>query len=363
MVDWAMIRGTIVYFSAYDIAYDVRREGLHSVLGTPLVPFTLDATHRIPASMLTEGVYTAQLPPFRVNTPHGPETTSVQVKIFSMGALSLTLRLPFEVPTLSGLVGYHEPTVGNRTLVEHARDVATTLFHDLAPALIKPVKELQPDDAYTLFYIESNSLGEPDTRDWFDRERVAIAGLLTQEPEPHLLAREEVEENTSRSISYYKDDLVVVDWDAALAVDVPGHLEEVIYPLELANVQLAELESFDRILESAVRRAYGDTSRRKTSIPLSDLETLRIDMARTAELLENTGKLYGDWHLARLHRLAAERFHLQDWVSSSEKKRETLDAIHQAIKGDRNQFVMVVLELMVVILFVIDIIWIVTPHK
>jgi len=168
------------------------------------------------------------------------------------------------------------------------------------------------------------------------------------------LAAEEIEESTSRRISYYKHDLAVVDWDAALAVDQERNLEEIIYPLELANLQLAELEAYDRLLEASVARSYIDVQERRSSTALRELEDLRIDLARTSDMLENTAKLYGDWHLARLNRLAVERLHLPDWFHALEKKRETLEAIYQAIKGDRNHRVMVVLEVLIVVLFAVD---------
>jgi len=42
----------------------------------------------------------------------------------------------------------------------------------------------------------------------------------------------------------------VLDWDAALAVQEPHQLDEILYVLELANLQLAELEAYDRLLDT-----------------------------------------------------------------------------------------------------------------
>ncbi|MBN8218352.1 MAG: hypothetical protein J0L75_17035 [Spirochaetes bacterium] len=358
-----MIQGTVVYFTAYDICYDIQREALKSVLGSPLVPFTLEPNRRNPASLLKEGVWVANLPPFSIQTPGGMAAAACQVKVFAMGALSLTLRVPFSVEKMGDLVAYHEPSIHQRSIHEHAHEVASSVFADLKPILLQPVQALLADEAYTLFFLDAAALSERDTLEWFRRERANIGALLTQESDPEALSVEELEESTGRHISYYRDDLAVVDWDAALVVERGHHLEEVIYPIELANVQLAELESYDRLLEAAVSRSYTDVRQRRASAALQELEAVRIDMARMGELLENTGKLYGDWHLARLHRLAAERFHLDDWFRTAERKREALDHIHSAIKGDRNQRVMVVLEVMVVALFVIDIIIILYEGK
>ena len=52
----------------------------------------------------------------------------------------------------------------------------------------------------------------------------------------------------------------MVDWDAALIMDEPAYFDETLYVMELANLQLAELEAYDRILDTAVERSYRDVS-------------------------------------------------------------------------------------------------------
>jgi hypothetical protein len=80
-----MIKGAVVYFTAYDICYDIPRDALKSVLGSPLVPFTLEPNRRNPASLLTEGVWVANLPPFTIQMPGGMAAASCQVQVFAMG--------------------------------------------------------------------------------------------------------------------------------------------------------------------------------------------------------------------------------------------------------------------------------------
>ena len=57
---------------------------------------------------------------------------------------------------------------------------------------------------------------------WLHAHRRQIAALLTQEEEVERLSKQEAEESTARYLSYYEDDLVVLDWDAALLVDSPS---------------------------------------------------------------------------------------------------------------------------------------------
>src|SRR5204862_3934492 len=115
--------------------------------------------------------------------------------------------------------------------------------------------------------------------DWLNAHRREVASLLTQEPDIDHLSKQEAEESTGRYLSYYEHDLVVMDWDAALIMDDPQHFDETLYVMELANLQLAELEAYDRILDDSLERSYRDLNARAfrgRSSMLRELRELRI---------------------------------------------------------------------------------------
>ena len=114
-------------------------------------------------------------------------------------------------------------------------------------------------------------------------QRRKVAALLTQEPDIDHLSNQEANESTGRYLSYYEHDLVVVDWDAALIMDHPENFDETLYVMELANLQLAELEAYDRMLDEALVRSYRDLGERRArarSEVLRELRDIRIDLAR-----------------------------------------------------------------------------------
>ena len=167
-------------------------------------------------------------------------------------------------------------------------------------------------------------------------------------------------------MSYYEDDIVVVDWDAALLVDAPQDFDETLYILELANLQLAELEAYDRLLDEALERSYRDLgerplrSRRNT---MRELREIRIDLARFNDELSNITKFFGDWHLARIYEKISARFHLAEWHRTVDGKLKTLDELYQILKHDQNNRVMVWLEVGIVLLFIIDLVVLVMGLK
>jgi hypothetical protein len=151
-------------------------------------------------------------------------------------------------------------------------------------------------------------------------------------------------------------------------VDEPAYFEETLYVMELANVQLAELEAYDRILDAAVDRSYRDLSVRRlrglqAHAAQRDLRELRIDVARMSDELSNITKFFGDWHLARIYQGLSARFHLGDWHRVIDEKLKTLDDLYQLMHSERTTRIMLVLEMSMAVLFLIDVILLVMSLK
>ena len=159
---------------------------------------------------------------------------------------------------------------------------------------------------------------------------------------------------------------MVVDWDAALIIDLAENFDETLYVMELANLQLAELEAYDRMLDEALERSYRDLSERRSrsrTDVLRELRDIRIDLARFNDELSNITKFFGDWHLARIYENISARFHLSDWHRSVNGKLKTLDDLYQLLKQDQNNRLMLILEMTIVLLFIIDLIVLVMGLK
>jgi uncharacterized Rmd1/YagE family protein len=135
-------------------------------------------------------------------------------------------------------------------------------------------------------------------------------------------------------------------------------MDEILYILEVANLQLAELEAYDRILDTALERSYRDLTRqpRRSRDVMRELREIRVDLARFSDELSNITKFFGDWHLARLYENIAARFHLGDWHRTIDKKLDTLDDLYQILSQDRTNQWMLTLEITIVLLFVVDLI-------
>lgn len=355
--------GEVVYIYAYDVAHELTREPLAKLLGQKVTPFEFDPSRRNPRHHSFFKPQMVRLPPTRRVGPHGPVDIERSVKFLPVGAISITVRVPFEVANIDELVAYHDLHFDTGSLNSDVRLLAEQVRKELEPHCTRPVPKLVDEEAYTVFCVDApltNEEGQAISGEtWFQTHRRQVAALLTQEADLAHLSRQEADESTGRYLSYYQNDLVVVDWDAALLIDERADWEESLYIMELANLQLAELEAYDRMLDGCLERSYRDLGHRRFRgrlHVLQDLREMRIDMARFSDELMNITKFFGDWHLARLYENIAARFHLGDWHHTIDEKLKTLDGLYEILKHDQNNRWMIGLEVTIVLLFIVDLI-------
>jgi len=362
--------GEVVYIYAFDVAYDTARKPIRELLGQPVAQFAVDASKRSPRQLFFYKPQMVRLPPMERIGPLGPVRVERVIKLLPVGAISISVRVPFAVNHFEELVAFHDLQFNNASLADEVRCLAQQVVSELKAHFIRPHPQLLEEEAYTVFCIAAPVLDAAaapmNAEQWFQAHRPQIAALLTQEEKMERLSKQEAEESTARYLSYYDNDIVVIDWDAALLVDEPQDFDEALYIMELANLQLAELEAYDRLLDDALERSYRDLgerplrSRRDT---MRELRDIRIDMARFNDELSNITKFFGDWHLARIYEKISSRFHLADWHRTIDGKLKTLDELYQLLKHDQSNRVMVWLEVTIIVLFVIDLVILVLGLK
>jgi thymidylate synthase len=148
-------------------------------------------------------------------------------------------------------------------------------------------------------------------------------------------------------------------------VDLSGYMDDVLYVLELANLQLEEYRMMDQRLDRYLDRAYNDLKRRRFglfgtySATLGTLRLFRVDVTKLNDEVTHISKFFGDWYLARVYLGALERFYLNQWRQSVENRLGQLDQLYSVVNADINNRRMVLLEVLVVIFFAIDLLWII----
>ena len=135
--------------------------------------------------------------------------------------------------------------------------------------------------------------------------------------------------------------------------------------LEFANIELLEMRHLDQQLDDALDQAYDAIARRtwrrfqlpgSSQTDLRRIARLQVDSAVLFEGVNNALKLLGDQYLARVYRLASQRFHLEEWDASILRKLQTLESIYEKMSDVAAGRRMELLEWIIILLIALSIV-------
>jgi hypothetical protein len=256
------------------------------------------------------------------------------------------------------LVALSEELYDNVPLLQDSRRRVEQLLTIIHPAVTKPeIADLVED--YVIFHIEdlATSCSPTTLCATYDQE---IARMLRAERQT--LSGQEVAEALSLYLAFGAEDVIVVDWHAALVIDRAG--DDVRSVLEFANVELLEMRYLDQRLDDALDRSYETLSQRlwgslrvfgSHHADLRRVAQLQVDNAILFEGVNNALKLLGDQYLARVYRLVSQRFHLTEWDASILRKLQTLESIYEKMADQATTYRVEMLEWIIIILIAVSI--------
>lgn len=351
------LRGEVVYLFAFDVGQEVLTAAVGPRFTRPEEPLDPRRRKTVPPDAVLYRPLTTG-PPAESVVVSGTQV-SLNARVYDAGVITVSARLPFAAESLAELRTFHAPrTTAGEPLAAVARRECERVRAELGDAVRGP-SEIQGPETYTVFAL--TDLGdERDAGRWVDEHRAEVAGLLA-DLDGAAVSESYLADTLRQRISLERTDTVVIDWDAALAVDLAGGADEVLYVLELANLQLQEWKVLDAVLDRHLNRAYDHFARRPGvfslgwGVTLRDLRRLRADTARLADEVSNISKFIGDWYLARVFQAARERFHLDAWRASLDHRLSQLDRIYAAMQAEVNDRRMLWLELLIVGLIAVEI--------
>src|SRR5579862_2808125 len=99
------LSGEVVYMYAFDVAYEMSKEPIRELLGQPVAQFQIDASKRSPRQLFFYRPQMVRLPPIERIGPRGPVRLERTIKLLPVGAISISVRVPFSVEKIDDLVG------------------------------------------------------------------------------------------------------------------------------------------------------------------------------------------------------------------------------------------------------------------
>jgi len=352
-----MMKGEVVYLYAFDVANEIITPRVQEILSEKPFPFEIRQDRTLPKDMPLYrplAIEPPALKPLLYDSPVG-----LLIRIYDVGVVTVMMRVAFRTEDLGGLMRFHNPTLDNGVALDKvAVDFCMKVCDSLKDSIIGRTTSVPIPEAYTVFCFTDVG-GATDVNSWLSGQRREVAGLLT-ETEPENLSEQQVDEVLRIQRSFEKMDLAVIDWDAALVVDLRGYVDDVLYALELANLQLEEFRVMDQRLDRYLDKAYEDLERRNWAVfgaankTLRHLRRFRVDVAKLTDEVTHITKFFGDWHLARVYLGARDRFYLDQWRASVEQRLAQLDKLYSVVHAEVNEQRMLWLEIIIVIFFAFD---------
>jgi hypothetical protein len=349
------VKGAVVYLYAFDVADEILTSKVQEILAKQPFTFEVPMERAVPRDLPLYRPLAIETGPVAA---FGGRPVCALVRVYEVGVVTVALRIEVEANNLSDLVPFHSPPLDSgEALDDVARDLCGRVCESLSDLMLRGAPPSSPE-AYTVLCL-TDIEGVRDTSAWLAEQRRDVAALLAQ-ASPDEVSEAQIAEALRIQRSFGTRDLVVIDWDAALVVDLSGYLDDVLYVLELANLQLEEFRVMDARLDRYVNKAYEDLERRGAGRFAADLRTLRslrrfrVDATKLAEEVTHITKFLGDWYLARVYLGARERFHLDEWRGSVERKLGHLDQIYGMVHSQAYEQRMFWLEVMIVVMFAVD---------
>lgn len=351
------MKGEVIYLYAFDVANEIITVRVEEILSEKPFPFEIRMDRTLPKDMPLYKPLAIEPRPLATRLRGQP--VHLLIRVYDVGVVTVMMRVAFEVGALGELLPFHNPVLeDDRALDVVAQKLCAEVCQSLKDLLIGPTEFPPPPEAYTVFCL-TELPGVADVNRWLADQRRAVAGLLT-ETAAEQLSEAQVGEVLRIQRSFENTDLAVIDWDAALVVDLTGYVDDVLYALELANLQLEEFRVMDQRLDAYLDRAYEDLDRKRlplfgaASMPLRHLRRFRVDVAKLTDEVTHITKFFGDWYLARVYLGARDRFYLDQWRASVEQRLAQVDKLYTVVHTEVNEKRMLWLEVIIVVFFAID---------
>jgi hypothetical protein len=282
----------------------------------------------------------------------------VECLLFDFGAVLVVYAVTIVGP-LTALAPLSDALYDCQALRDDSRRRVERLLASIRPAVARPGVSAFVED-YTIYEVRRWD-GPATAAALLDRHGPAIAQVLRAEMQP--LSDPELQDALACRLSYSRDDLAIIDWNAAMLL--ARESDDIRAVLEFANVELLEMRHLDDMLDAVVDEFYralsGRTWRRRimpasAAGELRRLSRLQMDAAVLFEEVNNALKLLGDQYLARVYRAVSQRLHLGEWDSSILRKLHTIESIHARIADYQSARRMEALEWIIILLIAFEII-------
>ncbi len=342
--------GIVMSYFCFDVGNEIKIEEIEKVLGKKAEKVLLTYER------LTPEYVQYKTPPLFIRAGiekiNGKEWI-VDAKLYDFGVVTVRLwgNIKGTTAEITRLLDKAENDLKKKALL-----ILNKILDEIKNYIEKPVIEVEKTfNNYNVFFVQRfDKNWKP--QDLVKRYGEEIAHFLRYENKR--LSELEIRDILRNPLSYYNDDLTIIDFKSALIYD-PRKSYDVPDVLEYAIIELTEVRMYDDLLDSVLESTYEELSKKKffgRGAIINKLSQIKLEVSEVREKVENFIKLIDDSYLGKIYVAASNKFYLEKWKSSINEKLDLLESLYtkswERLQTVRNVW----LEAVIVILFILDII-------
>jgi hypothetical protein len=285
---------------------------------------------------------------------------NARVKVYDYGVVSLRLAIPFsgdwdDFSALASKLRFSEEVPAS------AKKVFDAFRDEIKDAFRKPHTKALLEDYYT--FIVRSFGSDVRAAELLSERAEKVAALVRGEDKK--LSSQEIEEALRVHLSYFDNDLCLLEWDAAFIYDRGEAAETIESILEFANTQLVELRTYDATLNAELdwiyasdnSKARGPFGHRAAAHRAERLRLMLVDIGELMDRTNNALKIIGDAFYARVYRSIRSRLGLGDWEKQIDAKLESVGNIYRFHIDEAATARGEALEWIIILLILFEVVW------
>lgn len=354
-------KGRILIYRVFDIGEEIDLEKAESILSeapTARSRFKLKKLNQN-AVVVSSDPLSIGLSPSSFTFGNREFNFEMSAKIWEFGTISLTYE--WAIPAGTDLIQlkniasniYDEDEIDN-----HARQKANEIAQQISPAMGK-INKWEVNEDYIIYFLEKFEEELTDAALLLKSDDVAKLILLDDGGDLATITTEKIYDS---KLQYYKNDLVILDWNSGVVVEPTGSMD-VCDVVEFALNQLLEMRYYDDLLDRKLKEIYSAIELKDLSIFSSKYYDIAleagqkyIEIAEIVESVENSLKAMGDVYHSKVYRTCSGRFRFNDWQSNIDTKLDNLAEISKMLLENINNRRSHLLELIVIFLIGLELI-------
>jgi hypothetical protein len=276
-------------------------------------------------------------------------------KAYSFGAFAFCYSIPFN-DTFDTLK--HKIIDIHNSYDRKSEDDARNVFEQILPAIESP-HFYQMKNSY--FVVQMNLVKDISAQEFEKSYGSKIASLLRLETQT--LSDYQIKDILDSTTGYYGQDFMIIDSEASFIYD--DEYYETLEFFESANIQLLELQYFDRLLDNTLKdfylkpltiswKAYIPLIGRRMDTSISKLARLRVDISVIVERLEGSIKMVGDAYYSKIYSVLVHNLSLGSWKESINKKLDIISDLYTVYQHRLERTHEEILTIVIIILIALE---------